>query len=63
MKFAELDNVLFRARDGRLYREKLIGGRWVPHADSARVVANGIPMNHTEARSFAGKEWPEDRPH
>lgn len=58
MRYAELDNVLYRASDGGLYSEKLVRGRWLPNGDAARVSAFGTPIDAGEASRFAGAEWP-----
>lgn len=58
MKYAELDNVIYRAKDGFFFDEKLVGGEWKPNASIAKVRVNASPMDEAEAKEFAGEAWP-----
>lgn len=61
MKYAELDNVLYRAADDDFYGAKLVGGRWIQNHESAKVRRDGYPMTEGQARKWAGKDWPKNQ--
>jgi len=60
MKYAELDGVVYRAKDGFFFDEKLSAGEWKPNAEIARVRASASPLDESEAKEEAGDAWPKE---
>jgi hypothetical protein len=61
MIYAELNDVIYRAKDDYFFSQKLINGKWIPSWDSAKVRSQGMVIGEGEARQMAGSQWPNDK--
>lgn len=49
IEFGELEGVIYHSSDGYFFNRKLVGGKWVPNHDSARVKTFGDAVSKAEA--------------
>ncbi len=64
MKYAELNDVLYRAKDDKHFDERLMNSEWTGKGvDMSKVARDGMVLEEDEANELAGDEWPaESRP-
>jgi hypothetical protein len=62
MRYIEYENVIYRTEGppGYPMDEKAVGGKWVEAGGRSSLDAAlyGMRMDESEAREFAGEDWP-----
>lgn len=61
MKYAEMNDIIYRAKDDKHFTERLIGGKWTGNGViMSKVARDGMLLEEDEAKALAGDEWPAE---